>query len=180
MYRIGVLLPRSDGSFVKSATIPELARLGFSEERNLRVEWRYADGRLERLPNLARELVEAPVDAIVAVSNGAIDATRAATSRIPIVMAFMPDDPVVSGLIASMARPGGNITGVALLAVEGDVKRLEILAEAFPSARRFAVLVPRSVSRERLEQIGQAGRTKNLEIVFAPRRQSPGIRRGLR
>jgi putative ABC transport system substrate-binding protein len=166
-YRIGILMPRSDGGFLASATIPELARLGVGGTRNLHVEWRYAGGRLERLPNLARELVEAPVDVIIAVSADAINAARSTTSRIPIVMAFAPDDPVASGIIASLAHPGGNITGVALLAAEGDVKRFEILAEAVPSARRLAVLVPRTMTLERLEQIQQAGRIKGIEVVFA-------------
>jgi putative ABC transport system substrate-binding protein len=166
-YRVGVLLPRSERNYVQTATIPELARLGFAEGRNLQVEWRAANGHIERLPKLARELVDLSVDVIVAVDNSAIDAAREATRETPIVMAFMPDDPVASGAVASMARPGGNVTGVALLATEGDVKRLEFLAEAVPSIRRLAVLVPHSITAERLYTIERAALTKGLEIVIA-------------
>ena len=114
-----------------------LAALGLVDGRNIRLEVRYAEGDVERLPELAQSLVQAKARVILAFSAPAIRAAQRATSTIPIVA---NGELVDSGLIASLARPGGNTTGVSMLSTELDAKRLEILKEIVPSGRRFAVL----------------------------------------
>ncbi len=113
---------------------------GWVEGQNLVIEYRWAEGRFERLPDLAAELVRLPVDVIVPVaSDPAIRAAQQATSTIPIVMA-VSSDPVGSGFVASLARPGGNITGVSGLVPEVAGKRLQLLKDVVPHAARVAVL----------------------------------------
>jgi len=116
-----------------------LKELGFVEGKNLVIEYRWADGKRERLSDLAAELVTLKVDVIVARNTPATLAAQRATTTIPIVMVG-PGDPVRLGLVASLARPGGNITGLSLLATELTGKRLELLKEAFPKIARVAVL----------------------------------------
>ena len=115
-----------------------LAALGLVDGRNIRIEVRLAEGHIERLPELAQSLVQAKASVILAFSDPAIRAAQQATSTIPII--GNTGDLVASGFIASLARPGGNITGVSMLVTELDAKRLEILKEIVPSGRRFAVL----------------------------------------
>jgi len=136
VYRIGVLHPGS-GSEERLAALREA---GYIEGHNLVIEPRHAQGRVERLPALARELVALKPDIILATSNSAIQAAKNATKSIPIVMAFS-DDPVAVGLVASLARPGGNTTGVTLTAAGTlAAKRLELLKAALPRVRRIALL----------------------------------------
>jgi len=116
-----------------------LRDLGWAERRNLILEYRFAEGRLDRLPALAEELVQLQADVIVTVSRPATDAVRQATKTIPIVM-VADGDPVGTGLVASLARPGGNITGLASLDTDLGGKRLELLKEAVPNLSRVAVL----------------------------------------
>ena len=117
-----------------------LRELGWVEGQNLIMEYRRAAGQHERLPQLAAELVRLQVDIIVTGSGEqAILAAKYATSTIPIVMAVSVA-PVETGLVASLARPGGNITGLSIMAPEGGGKRLELLKEAIPQAARVAVL----------------------------------------
>ena len=140
-YRIGVLAPSSlSVTLFRQQTLPELAKEGFVEGHNLTVETRAADGPVERLPALAAELAGLGIDAIVAVADPAIRATLAATRSIPIIMAFGSDDPVAAGFAGSLARPGGNVTGTVILVRELDAKRMQLLVEAVPNARRFALL----------------------------------------
>jgi putative ABC transport system substrate-binding protein len=118
-----------------------LRELGYVEGENIAIEYRYADGKLDRLPDLAAELVRLPVDVIVTGGTPAMLAAKAATSTIPIVFSGAAD-PVGSGFIASWARPGGNITGVASTSVDINAgKMLELLKEVVPAATRVAVLV---------------------------------------
>ena len=112
---------------------------GWEEGRNVRYYFVWADMRIEQMPALASELVARNVDVIVTFGDPAIRAAQQATQRTPIV--GMADDLVASGLVASMARPGGNTTGVSILASELDVKRLEVLREFVPQARQIAILV---------------------------------------
>jgi putative ABC transport system substrate-binding protein len=114
-----------------------MAAVGLVDGRNIRLEVRFAEGHIERLPELAQSLVRAKASVIVAFSAPAIRAAQRATSTIPIVA---NGELVDSGLIHSLARPGGNTTGVSMLSTELDAKRLEILKEIVPSGRRFAVL----------------------------------------
>jgi len=116
-----------------------LKELGYIEGKNITVEYRWADGKLDRLPELASELVRQKVDVIVTAGPAATRPTRQATATIPIVMAF-DHDPVGAGFVASLARPGGNITGLAVLAPEISAKQLELLKETVPGLVRVAVL----------------------------------------
>jgi len=114
-----------------------LKELGWSDGRNIRIEVRLAEGHIERLTELAQSLVQAKARVILAFGPPAIRAAQQATSTIPIVANA---DLLASGLIGSLARPGGNTTGVSMLNTELDAKRLEILKEIVPSGRRFALL----------------------------------------
>src|SRR5215831_9684966 len=127
-----------------------LRELGYIEGQNIATEYRYAEGKLDRLPELAAELVRLKVDIIV-VSGGAstIQAAKNASKTIPIIMVMGGGDPVEAGLVESLARPGGNVTGITSLARELGGKRLELLKEAVPKVARVTVLydptVPDSV-----------------------------------
>jgi putative ABC transport system substrate-binding protein len=123
---------------IRIVVLPELANAGIAEGRNLIFDARA--GSTEKLPELARELIATNPDAIMAVSSAAIGALKAISSTVPIVMSFSDLDPVAAGFAASFARPGGNITGIAMLATVLDAKRLQLLHEAVPVARRVAVL----------------------------------------
>ena len=121
-----------------STTLSELAARGFIEGRNLVVDMRI--GSEGQMPELARQLVSAGPDAILALSDWAVSAAHEATKSIPIVASPMGRDPVAAGLAESWARPGGNVTGVTLTAPELEIKRLDLLREVVPAARRIAVL----------------------------------------
>ena len=116
-----------------------LRELGYVEGQNIVIEYRFGEGKSDRYPDLAAELVQLKVDVIVTSSTPAIESVKNATSTIPIVMAASAD-PVGSGLIASLDRPGGNITGLAMLSPELSGKRLELLKETVPRISRVAVL----------------------------------------
>jgi len=120
-----------------------LRELGYIEGENITIEFRFADGKQERLPDLAAELVGRKVDVIVAAGNNATRAAKQATNTIPIVMAT-GGDPVLMGLVASLARPGGNVTGVTTLSTALGAKRLELLREVVPKVSRIALLYPAS------------------------------------
>ena len=139
--RIGFLTPASGG--VWPEFVAALRALGYVENQTITFEVRAAGDNLDRLPELAAELVRSKVDIIVAVSPPAILAAKHATGTIPVVMGFWGGEGLLeSGLVASFARPGGNVTGVYMLAAELDAKRLELLLEALPNARKVAVLNP--------------------------------------
>ena len=116
-----------------------LRELGYVEGKNIVIEWRSAEGKRDRLPSLAAELVRLKVDVIVTAGPPATRSTKEATVTIPIVMA-QDSDPVASGFVASLARPGGNITGLSNLGPELSGKRLELLKEIIPRLSRVAVL----------------------------------------
>ena len=118
-----------------------LRELGYIEGQNIAIEYRYAEGKRERMPELAAELVRLKVDIIVAAGGtGIIQAAKNATKTIPIVMTGGGSDPVEAGLVESLARPGGNVTGTTTLARELTGKRLELLKEAVTKLVRVAVL----------------------------------------
>jgi len=140
VWRIGYLIPTE---LPRSTLIEPLRALGYVDGQTARFEIRTAQNELERLPALAADLVRTPVDIIVAGSPPAIVAAKQATSTIPIVMAFWGgEDLLESGVVASFARPSGNVTGVYMLAAELDAKRCELLLEAVPQARTIGVLNP--------------------------------------
>ncbi|MGE5216376.1 MAG: ABC transporter substrate-binding protein [Chloroflexota bacterium] len=116
-----------------------LADLGYIEGKNIVIEYRSAEGKLDRLPELAAELVALKVDIIVAINPPSAHAAKNTTKTIPIVMRST-DDPVATGLVASLARPGGNITGLTSISTELHGKRLELLKEVVPQARVVAVI----------------------------------------
>ena len=139
--RIGILNPVS-GSFLSArveAFRQRLRELGYVEGKNIFIEYRYSEGKSERLPDLAAELVGLKVDVLVTTGPGATLAAKKASGTIPIVIASAAD-PVGTGLVSSLARPGGNITGLSLMAPDLDGKRLELLKEAFPKVVRVAFL----------------------------------------
>jgi len=140
--RIGFLHPASARGFdvLLQAFRDGLRELGYVEGKNLQLEVRWGEGKLERLPALAAELVQLKVDVIVAASSPSVIAAREATRTIPIVMP-VSSDPVGDGLVASLAHPGGNITGLSLMAPELGEKRIQLLKEMFPKvSHAMAVL----------------------------------------
>jgi putative ABC transport system substrate-binding protein len=143
VYRIGWLspgFPRPDHDPPVDAFRQGLREFGYVEGQNLVIVYRGAEGRIERLPDLAAELVQLQVAVMVAVGTAATRAARGATHTIPIVMTGT-SDPVAQGFVASLARPGGNITGLSNLMADLPRKRLEILKETVPHSTRMAVLV---------------------------------------
>ena len=124
---------------LRDAFLHGLQELGYVDGRTIAIETRYAEGRTERLPQLAAELVAMKVDVIVTAGSAAINAAAHATTTIPIVFAGA-GDPVAAGHVASLARPGGNITGLSVLATDLSPKRLQLLKELQPSSHRLAVL----------------------------------------
>ena len=143
VWRVGVLTLRSQEDMSTSDNYRQfeagMREMGFSIGRNLLIDYRYADGKPERLLRQARELAEARVDVIVAAGNQTISAAKQATNTIPIVIATSID-PVGSGFVESLARPGGNITGLSNLTGEIVVKQLELLRLVNPAAGLVAVL----------------------------------------
>ena len=116
-----------------------LNRLGWFEGKNVTIDYRFAEGKTDRLPALATELVRLKVDVIVGTSTPPALAAKSATTTVPIVVTNAAD-PVAAGLIANLARPGGNVTGLSGLAVELNTKRLEILKDAVPKLARVGLL----------------------------------------
>jgi len=139
--RIGFLSSTSASAILSrvEAFRQGLHELGYVEGKNIVIEWRYADGNLERLPDLAAELVRLKVDVIVTGGPAPTRSAKQATATIPIVMGF-DDDPVGSGFVASLAHPGGNITGLSTLALEISGKQLELLKEIVSRLSRVNVL----------------------------------------
>ncbi len=152
--RIGYLseFDPASGSTRADAIRLALRELGYIEGQNIAIEYRYAEWKRDRFPELAAELVRLKVDVIVAAGGaGLIRAAKNATKTIPIVMVGLGSDPVEAGLVESLARPGGNVTGVTLLTGELGGKRLELLKEAVPKVARVAVLYNPAVLSNVLE-----------------------------
>jgi putative ABC transport system substrate-binding protein len=152
--RIGYLSPLSPSSESTPSEAISLAlrELGYIEGQNIAIEYRYADGKLDWQPELAAELVRLNLDVIVVAGGDLIiRAAKNATKTIPIVMTGIAFDPVETGLVESLARPGGNVTGLTLLSRELGGKRLELLKEAVPKVVRVAVLYDPAVPASVLE-----------------------------
>src|SRR5215467_12193742 len=141
LYSIGFLTAGASGkgTHYLPAFVEGLRQLGLIEGKNVVIEYRFAENRLERLPELVTELVRLKVDVIVAVGTLAPLAARQATTAIPIVMTS-GGDPLGSGLVASLAQPGGNVTGLSLMVSDIAGKRIELLKEILPRLVRVAVL----------------------------------------
>jgi putative tryptophan/tyrosine transport system substrate-binding protein len=164
--RIGALyIGTADAESFKKELRAGLRELGYVEDQNIAFEFRSAEGKLDRLPELATELVALKVDVIVALYTPSALAVQRATREIPIVV--LAGDPVRLGLVASLARPGGNITGISLMAVDLVGKCVELFRDALPGVRRVAALGndPDPFSKPMLEQIRLAGRTSGIDIA---------------
>jgi putative ABC transport system substrate-binding protein len=172
-YRIGFLSNAAEFRREQDEIFKQTLRdLGYVERQNLTIELRLSKGKLELLPQLAAELVDLDLDCIIAAGVAPTRAVKQATSTIPIVMANADDDPVREGLVASLARPGGNITGYTNIGSELAGKRLELLKETLPRLSRVAIF---SDSRGP----GGAGHIRESETVaprLGVRLQAPAIR----
>jgi putative tryptophan/tyrosine transport system substrate-binding protein len=159
---LGTATPSTWGQFV-TAFVQRLRDLGWVEGRNVAIEFRWAEGRTERYTEIATEFVQLKVDVIV-TSGGAVLATKQATSVIPIVFALALD-PVGSGMVASLARPGGNITGLSIQSTDLTSKRLELLREIVPGLRRLAILGNASNPNALMEMGGVQATARSLGFV---------------
>jgi putative ABC transport system substrate-binding protein len=144
MWRIGVLIPRARPASLESgssgAFLREMRKLGYVEGKNVQYEWRFTEGRTERLAEQVGDLVRLKVDLIVAGSTPVTRAAQEATDTTPIVMVAV-GDPVGSGLVASLARPGKNVTGVGNINVDVNAKRVELLTTTVPKLSRLGALL---------------------------------------
>jgi ABC-type uncharacterized transport system substrate-binding protein len=172
VYRLGILhsttLVTDDPVALGNWMSTPLRELGYVEGQNLIIERKYADGKFDRLPGLALELVQLRVDVIFAVGVAPAKAAMDATTTIPIVW-LGSLDPVAGGLVTSLARPGGNVTGV-LITPEGTlaVKKLEVLKEAVPGATRIALLVPDDPGigmRQQLQEVRKAASSLGVDLT---------------
>jgi len=158
-----------------AAFVQRLREHGWIDGRNIAIEYRWAEGRTERFAEIAAELVRRKVDVIV-TSGGAVVAAKQATSVIPIVFPMAPD-PVSSGLVASLARPGGNVTGLSIQSTELATKRLELIREVVPGLRRLAIMgnagSPAAVLEMR--KVQAAARKLGLEVEILEIRRAEDI-----
>jgi putative ABC transport system substrate-binding protein len=147
-----------------------LAEVGYIEGRNVTIEYRFAEGRYERLPQLAAELVNLSVAVIVTSGSSSATAAKTATSTVPIVIVFA-GDPVASHLVTTLNRPSGNITGVSFMIAQLGAKKLELLRELVPEARTFALLVnpanPPAESERSDVEIAARALGKQIEVLTA-------------
>jgi putative ABC transport system substrate-binding protein len=161
------------------AFVQGMRELGYTEGKNLAIEWRFAEGKFDRLPALAAELAGLKVEVIVTHSTPAIRALQRATSSIPVVFA-VAIDPVASGFAASLARPGGNITGLSVIDVDPSPKRLELLKTMNPALSRAAVLVNPSVPAHAaiVKSMQAAGQHAGINVVPVAARTAEEIEQG--
>jgi putative ABC transport system substrate-binding protein len=166
MWRIGFLAPGSPSTRIYEGFREGMRELGYVEGRGFTIDWRFADGDYGRLPRLAAELVLAKPDVIVAGTTQGVQAARAATTRIPIVMVEVPD-PIGEGFATSLPRPGKNITGLSDIVTELSVKHLELLRSSVPKLSVLAVLInPLNASDTLiLEQINGAAYSTGVKVV---------------
>jgi putative ABC transport system substrate-binding protein len=165
MWRIGLLLQdNAEVESLRTELREGLRKSGYVEGQNIHFEVRSADGKLDLLPGLAAELVATKVDVIVAVFTPSALAARRATTEIPIV--FLAGDAVGAGVVASLARPGGNLTGLSIMGAELQGKCVEVLRDMLPSLRRIAALgyAASPFSKPFIEQVELAGRATGIEI----------------
>ena len=165
---VGLLTP-SDAEGRRRALLQGLEKLGYREGQNIALEVRSADGKLERLPSLAGELVSAGIDVMVTMQTPGTQAAIDTRTKIPIVMALV-GDPVGSGFVPNLNRPGGSVTGVSNAAGEIAGKRLAVLKQALPAARRIAVFThPNDPIRiPQLRQVEEASGTLGVETKVFP------------
>lgn len=163
--RIGVLSPfNSSADAFRDVLRQRLHELGYRTERNITVDYRSAEGMADRLPQLALDLVKMKVDAIVTTTASGAQAAKQATGTIPIVIAGV-DDAVDQGFVTSLARPGGNITGISSLTAELGAKRMELLKQTLTKAPRVAFLREAVGAASSLRAIEAAARTLGIRLV---------------
>ena len=162
----GAATPAAWGHWV-AAFVKRLNELGWVEGRTVVIEYRWAEGNLQRFTEIAAELIQLKVDVIYAVGTQAALAAKKATATIPIVFP-VAGDPIGTGLVASLARPGGNVTGLSDLAVELAAKRLDLLREALPNVKRLGILANPTYSGMPLELRGidEAARRLGFDIIL--------------
>jgi len=166
IFRIGYLdnSTASGSAVLVDAFRQELSKLGWIEGKSITIEYRFAEQKNERLPELAADLVRLKMDLIVATGAQPASAAKSATTSIPIVMATA-GSPVALGLVASLARPGGNVTGLSSLAAELNSKRLEILKDAVPKLVRFGLLrTPGTSAAPQLQELRPAATALKLKL----------------
>ena len=173
--RIGVLQVWSSTDPMVELIRQSLREVGYVEGQTIAIEFRLAEGKTERLPALAADLVQLKVDAILTFGDPAIRAAQEATKTIPIIAAT--DDLVEAGLVASLARPGGNTTGVSILASELNVKRLELLKETLPRVSRIAALWDPGSGTFHLKGLEAAARSLGVELQILEVRRPEDFRR---
>ncbi len=168
VWRVGILSPTSASlsSSNTNAFLEGMRELGYIEGKNLVIERRFADGRLERFPGLAAELVQLKVDVIVVQSSPAISATQKATTTIPVVMTSA-GDPVGSGFVKSLARPGGNITGLSNMAGDIAAKFIDLLRSVVPKLSRVAMLTPSTTYGELSKSVQAAAQKAGVKTLMA-------------
>jgi putative ABC transport system substrate-binding protein len=174
---VGVLTPqRLEHSPAYAAFLETLRLLRYQEGENLRILLRSADGKLDRLPALATELVAAKVDVIVAINTPGARAAIQATKHIPIVMTAV-GDPVGTGFVSNLARPGGNVTGISNMVAELAPKRLALLKEAVPAARRIAAMFNPDdpITVPQMRDAERAAPVLHVEIRFFPVRATGNL-----
>jgi len=161
-YRLGGICITRKAPYIV-AIFDELRRLGLIEGENLIIDWREYGQRIDLIPEFAAELAKAHVDVILALGEPAIRAAQQATATIPILGSA--DDMVGSGLVKSLGRPGGNTTGISILATELDGKRQEILTKAVPGLRRMAALADSNITASsQLQALQDAARARGVEL----------------
>jgi putative ABC transport system substrate-binding protein len=161
---------RADSESELAALKEGLREAGFVEGRNLRIEYRFAEYDYLKLKRLAEELVSANVHVIYAPTTWTVRAARTATNTVPIVFSGV-NDPVPHKFVQSLARPGGNITGISLASAELTAKRVQLMRELFPAASRFGVVFDKDAAREcgiELREIGAAGQRLDVEMRQFP------------
>lgn len=176
-FKVGVLTP-AEGQWEGAAFREGLRSLGYVEGSNISIDVRSGDGRLERMPELARALSDSGVDVIVAVNTPGTRAAIGATKTIPIVMTAI-GDPVGLGLVTSMARPGGNVTGLSNMSGDLAGKRLELLKEAVPTARRIAVMThpDEPIGPIQIKDINATASRLGVELEVIPLRHTHELER---
>jgi len=163
--RIGFLGPSGRDEPSIAAFRQGLRELGYIEGKNIFLENRYLEGKLDRIPRLVAELVQLRVDVLVLVNTPAIRAAKQATSTIPIVM-LVATDPVATGLIDSLARPSGNVTGLTRLSQELSGKRLELLREVVPTPSRIGVLISADSTARGIKEYQAEVSALNISLQF--------------
>jgi putative ABC transport system substrate-binding protein len=167
VWRVGVLGAGSPSGWAPmvEALRAGLRELGYIEARTINIDYRWADGQYDRLPELVADLIRLKVDVIVSHATAGIVAAKQATTSIPIIMASI-GDPVAAGLLTNLSRPGGNITGLSFFTSEIGIKRLELLKEAVPDIKQVGVVWDRSLPRYFMAPMEAAARVIKVAVEF--------------